>query len=555
MLKKPLTWFGFTLLCAGLIGCSNEPEANVPTAEETEEKTNEEGKFDPAVPITTVRTINTNDVKFKDGEDINNNVHTEWAREELGVDFEYLWTVNEDDAYDNRIRLSLSSGEEIPDVFQVSDSNLINDLIKSGEVMPIDEAIEQHASPRLKEIFEEYSEAFYRGTVDGERYGLPRFSGGNGSDPLLWIRQDWLDNVGLEIPETMDELDEVLEAFTTEDPDGDGEDNTFGLSMASANGLNTWQADGSWVFGAYGDYVPGNWSESEDGSLKYGSVQPNIKDGLTKLNEWYENGYLDSEVTILDETQAAEGFVAGRSGVIAVPPWGYNFPANDTMENNEGAEVVPIPLPEGPDGDIGRRGEQLLTGVFLFNKDFEHMDAFFKYWDETYGALLGDSEYFEDGLFEGYDYVMEEGEPVYGDDNVPGGVIDPGRYFLTGAIPTYPYQEYEKASEFYNEEREPENGYERLLQARGENYLEAADILNQQNEHRVENRFDGPPTDTMEKRWDQLETRELEVVAKIINGTLPVDAFDEFVEEWNEGGGEAITEEVNEWYSGVQEAE
>ncbi len=46
---------------------------------------------------------------------------------------------------------------------------------------------------------------------------------------LMWIRQDWLDKFGLEIPQTMDELLTVIDKFTNEDPDGDGENNTYGI--------------------------------------------------------------------------------------------------------------------------------------------------------------------------------------------------------------------------------------------------------------------------------------------------------------------------------------
>ncbi len=45
----------------------------------------------------------------------------------------------------------------------------------------------------------------------------------------MWIRQDWLDKLGLEAPRTWDELVQVAEAFVTQDPDGNGEDDTIGI--------------------------------------------------------------------------------------------------------------------------------------------------------------------------------------------------------------------------------------------------------------------------------------------------------------------------------------
>src|SRR5690625_4330541 len=238
-----------------LVGCMEKDE-NVNVNESKKDDVVEEG--DDVVTITTIRTQDDGTV-YKSGEDVNDNVITRWARDELGINFEYLWTRPNDEQYTQQIRLMLSSNEQLPDVFQVTDAQMIADLIESGKVQPIDEAIEQYASPRLKEIFEESAEAFNQATVDGVRYGLPRFSGGNGTESLMWVRQDWLDNLGLEAPETIEELEAVMDAFVNEDPDGNGSDDTIGIHLsAGEEGFGrTNIGDTSVVFAAYGDYVPG----------------------------------------------------------------------------------------------------------------------------------------------------------------------------------------------------------------------------------------------------------------------------------------------------------
>lgn len=529
-----------------LAGCIQKPTSS--------DEDSESSKGSDLVEITTARTMLTGDVKFKDGEDINNNVVTKWAKEDLGIDFNTLWTAPKDEQYNTRIRLAMSAGKELPDVFLVSDGQLRADLIESGLVMPVDKAIEKHASPRLKEIFKEFPQGFYPATVDGKRYGIPRYSGGNGSDSLLWIRQDWLDKFDLEAPKTLKELEHVMEVFTTKDPDGNGKDDTIGLTLASKNGLATWLADGSFVFGAYGDYMPKYWSKGEDGSLVYGSIQPSSKKALSKLNEWYEKGYLDKEVGILDENAAIESFVSGKSGIISAPPWAEGWPIGDLYKNHPDAKVQSYPLPSGPNGEIGRRGEGYVTGVFMFSKDFEHMDKFFEYWDAIYGYTLGESKYFKNGLFEGYDYVMKDGKPVYDHEAIPGDtVIDPGNYFLPKQVPTIPFMMYDLLEELHETGREPKNAYEYKLVANGDDYLRAAAIVNQQNEIRVENEFSGPPTETAQSKGELLEKMEQEVYADIIYGNVPVDAFDKFVKEWKNSGGTQITKEVNEWYDSVKQ--
>lgn len=64
--------------------------------------------------------------------------------------------------------------------------------------------------------------------------GIPESSGASDSVDLMWIRQDWLENLGLSQPKTIDELINVIEKFTTDDPDGNGVDDTYGLGVTGA---------------------------------------------------------------------------------------------------------------------------------------------------------------------------------------------------------------------------------------------------------------------------------------------------------------------------------
>ncbi|MBW8349269.1 extracellular solute-binding protein [Bacillus sp. IITD106] len=551
MKKYVMLFLVLLLTLVMMFGCNKQTDTKGKEGNNTESKV-VDGKFDPPVTITTGRGLNTGDVKFKNGEDIHNNVHNKWAKEELGIDIKYDWIVaDEGDQFNNKIRLSLSANEPLPDVMIIGDRQLASDLIESGLVQPIDEAIEKYATPRIKKLFEDFPQGFSTTTVDGKRYGVPRYSGGNGSDSVLWIRQDWLDKLNLKGPETLEDVEKIMDAFVHQDPDGNGKDDTIGVTLAMKYNLATWMADGSWIFGAYGDYLPKLWSKDEDGNLVYGSIQPSIKQGLAKLNEWFEKGYLDREVGILDEEKAIESFVAGKSGIAAAPPWAADWPLPDLLANNPGAVVKAYPMPSGPDGNIGRYGEGYLTGAFLFNKDFKHLDAFFKYYDAIYGYLLGESEYFENGMHEGYDYVMKDGKPVYDKDEIPDGWVNPGKYNLLGDIPDAPFLMYDLLKQFHRGEKEPQTAYEHILVARGELWLESAAIVTDQNEHRIENLFTGPPTKTQTAKGEFLSKMQDKTFSEIVYGKAPLSDFDKFVEKWKAGGGDKITEEVNEWYKSV----
>ncbi|MBT3273080.1 MAG: extracellular solute-binding protein, partial [Spirochaetales bacterium] len=109
------------------------------------------------------------------------------------------------------------------------------------------------------------------------------------------IRKDWLDNLGLDMPETMDEFYTVIKAFTEDDPDGNGKDDTIGMTSAGV-----WMmAD---LFGAFG--VPANHvmdhcitpDPHDDYRFNDGMLKPGMKALLEWMREAYSNGYIDEEI-------------------------------------------------------------------------------------------------------------------------------------------------------------------------------------------------------------------------------------------------------------------
>ena len=94
---------------------------------------------------------------------------------------------------------------------------------------------------------------------------------------LSLIHIYWLDNLGLEVPRTWDEMAAVAEAFVTQDPDGNGEADTIGILGPSnsdhmnAIGANQFGLDP--LFSSFQSY-PQYWLQDEDGTVEYGSIQP-----------------------------------------------------------------------------------------------------------------------------------------------------------------------------------------------------------------------------------------------------------------------------------------
>jgi putative aldouronate transport system substrate-binding protein len=127
------------------------------------------------------------------------------------------------------------------------------------------------------------------------------------------IRVDWLENLGLEMPETIYDLYEVSKAFTFDDPDGNGEDDTIGMTSAGVWNMQD-------IFMSFG--VPTNHvgahlitPDPHDG-LRYndGMLKPGARAALEWLKRVYDEGIMDQEVFVNGGSQMRERMSSGKYG-------------------------------------------------------------------------------------------------------------------------------------------------------------------------------------------------------------------------------------------------
>lgn len=512
-------------------------------------------KYDPPVTISTVWGVDPA-LKFKNGETIENNVATKWAKDTLGIDIKSLWSVtNTNNAYATKLRLALTSGQELPDVLVVGneDPQLIQDLIDSGAFQDAGALFDKYANDTWKSAMALDPNNWNTYVRDGVRMAIPILDYAYNNDYLLWIRQDWLDKLNLQAPKTIDELETVMEAFKNNNPSGLAPDQVVPLSIGFKSSMNTWMGDPSWIFGAYGT-VPQQWNVGADGKLEYGSVNAGMKQGLMKLNEWYNKGFIPKEAALWDENKTSEPAVAGTAGIIPGPYWMSGWPLQDTVKNDPNAVWKPIALPAGPDGKVGRHGTAFNNGVILINKDMKNPEAFFTYENYMFSNVADPQPGgpFENGLFQGYDYELDaNGKAVYGDDNVPGGVVNAVRYFLVRDGARIPDAQM-KALLGLADGKEPTTRMEIDLKNNfGKETAAAAVVLMGQKDAGFMNMYTGPSTETMKTKFDYLKKIEAQTFNEIIYGEKSADSFDKFVDTWKSSGGDQITTEVNTWYEGI----
>ena len=266
-----------------------------------------------------------------------------------GVDAVF-WPV-ERDTWTQQLATRIAGGD-VPDYFQIFDRD---SLVQQGILAEIPiEDIQTYMPGYYQGILEYGPDVLLATYYEGKNYGLPLLSYTNIYPFTAAYRQDWLTNVGIDkVPETLEEMEAAFRAFTFDDPDGNGKDDTIGYSpvgMGSAI-FNVF----SEIYAAYGVY-PDKWMATEDGTFRPGVVTPKGKEVLSILQRWYQEGLIDKEFITIDATTSNQKWANGVSGYMH-HTWYRWIPGGELSESlkavNPDASFVLAPAPKGPNGDYG----------------------------------------------------------------------------------------------------------------------------------------------------------------------------------------------------------
>ena len=254
------------------------------------------------------------------------------------------------------------SGGDVPDMFTRYTASL---LIDNGFTRQISEEMIREHMPNYSAIVDEFGgESAWRKWRDAETgmlNAVPVITMGSTTRFSMGVRSDWLAKLGLEVPATIDDFGQMLAAFVHLDPDGNGKDDTHGLT-----GQPGWPTVLQWptIFGAYG-VLPGGscfpgcgrWID-EGGEVVWSDASAGYRQALEALAEAYAAGLIDPEWATQTEEAAgakvAEGlvgawdwhtgaFMAGSSGA----------PARAMQKNPDATWEVIWDGLTGPDGHHG----------------------------------------------------------------------------------------------------------------------------------------------------------------------------------------------------------
>lgn len=229
-----------------------------------------------------------------DSED--NSIHTK-INEASGVVMNHIAPPSAN--YDEKLSIMLASGTEDIDMFKLQSAqfNKMYDYAEQGALLDLAPYLESHLPNVLKTIPREVLDDMM---VDGALYGIPVYCSPNRMNTL--IRKDWLEKLGLDYPKTLDELHDVLYAFTFNDPDGNGANDTVGMTGRGLEGLEP-------IFGAF-DFTGvaySYWYEGADGKLYPSALHENAPAALKLIKDWYAEGIIDPELfTLTTEAEINE---------------------------------------------------------------------------------------------------------------------------------------------------------------------------------------------------------------------------------------------------------
>ncbi|WP_186446049.1 extracellular solute-binding protein [Paenibacillus cremeus] len=414
--------------------------------------------------------------------------------------------------YADQVPVILASNDK-PDVAVMPTSQAVFDYAKQGALLDLKPYLKLMPDVE-KSVPKEALDYF---TVDGKLWAIPIWT-----SPYRYnfvMRGDWLKKLNLQVPKTLDELHNVLVAFTEKDPDGNGVKDTYGFS-----GLGLDSLDG--IFGAFG-VVAGDapwvtptkasvYFTEQNGKLIPQTTRPEAKEALTVLAKWYQEGLIDPEMFTQTSAVRDEKFVKNRYGVSA-NWWTWESNQEVTMKKSDpNVQLLRIAPPIGPRGESGMRGTPLVARGVVVLGNTKHPEAaakFMNYFNSDEGGM---------NTYTGIEGIQWEKKD--------------------GKIYTTPqFDKDSKWIQWYSlfENEAPLLKVETYaVQSRRDAFnwkviKNAADLMNTQAELKYSADLRGLTAD---------------YYARFITGKTPLSDFDKYVQEFNKRGGQEWTDEVNKIY-------
>lgn len=210
------------------------------------------------------------------------------------------------DTYNDRVNVIAASGD-LPDLLYIFDTtNQYPKFANDKLLIPLDEYIGKYPNI-LANVPKNYLDQARLSTT-GKIHSIPRPHTAEYFGAV--IRQDWLDRLNLKVPETSEDFLKVLTAFSTQDPDGNGKQDTFGWTLHPGAALVETLLTSA--FGIRGNFIP-----DKNGKVATMEMQPEFLEMLDFYRKLYVEKALDPEWYVNQGNSDSDKFGKGKIGLLS----------------------------------------------------------------------------------------------------------------------------------------------------------------------------------------------------------------------------------------------
>lgn len=551
------------VLIFSITGCGNSKETSDTVGKVNTDKTTEATVADPfgaygdEISISLGRQTLQNP-KLPDGDTYENNAYTRFVKDKLNIKITDEFEANGDD-YDRQVSLAIASGE-LPDMMRVGSKDVLDELVENDLIADLTDVYNNYASDYLKEVYDSYDgRCLENATYDGKIMALPGTNVDSAPNEV-WVRKDWMDKLGIKVDEdgngciTIDELEMIAKEFMKNDPGNSG--NPVGISLAYWLNSNDYGGSTYCMTGIANALkaFPRLWMKDDNGKVYYGSNTKETKESLGILAKWFDDGILDPQfgTRTWDDITAllTNGQTGITFGVWHIPDWLLNNIR--AMDNKATLASYVI---EDENGKANVFHNNASNGFFVVNKKCKNPEAAIKianlFYDELVNTKTLEADYPEVAKYQA-DGVDGTTRPFNVEINKYTSLLD----------------DYSDIKKGVNGEIAVEDA--RTLESRNvignvKNYLANHETDNVADWSKYHSRMVGiemidkltkegtfewvtpvfwGTTETMKTNWANLQKLEEETFIKIVTGSESLNAFDAYVKDWNEQGGEQIIAEI-----------
>lgn len=497
------------------------------------------GAYPELVTYTLAQISGANNSNLPEGDTYEDNAYTRYLRKMLNIQNDTVY-MDTEERYSELVNI-LVKDQNLPDIMVVTDREILKELVENDLVEDLTEVFEKCTSPRIKEMYESYGDALLNsGKFNGRLMAVPETVIDHGPN-LLWLRKDWMEELGLEEPETLEDAFEIIDAFVQNRMGTEDGETPVGLACDTnlvGNTSSSYSVDP--VFDSFGAN-PQRWI-SQDGEIVYGSLTEETKEALDYLHKLYDRGILDRNFALRAPNNLRDLVVNGKCGAFFGLWWTPNNPLMESYEKNSEADWEPYYLQELADKNVYESFRD--NKYVVVRKGYEHPEIVMK----IISVL--------------FDYTRYEAEDAREVNEYFALNVDPT------ARPLVINVDYNEATYQVTENIEAAlngNYPEGNLTAIEQSYYQACSSYLSGNDYTAEDwaayksrisavglLVDKHYTPAVRSYLDDaggeipqsLRQFETSTFIQIIMGEKPVSYFETFVEQWYQQGGHELTQQI-----------